>query len=49
MQNIEQCDRIFLEQFLPQAVVSGFQDFLQMLGHALADSWQFLQLVWILG
>src|SRR5258708_18979378 len=45
MQNIQQRDRIFLEQFLPQTVVAGFQDFLQMLGHALDYSWQFLQLV----
>ncbi len=45
VQNIKQRNRIFLQQLLPQTVVAGLQDFLQMLGHALADARQLFQLV----
>src|SRR6266436_9395091 len=45
MQDIKQRDRILLQQLLPKAVVAGFQDFLQMFGHAFADSRQLFQLV----
>src|SRR5438046_4971913 len=40
--------RIFLEQLPAQRVVAGLNDFLQMLDHAVADSWKFFELFWFL-
>ena len=43
LEQIEQGGRIFFQQLLAQAVVAGFQDFVDVLGHAFADAGQFLE------
>ena len=44
LQQIQNRRRIFLEQLPAQRVVAGLNDFLQMLDHAVADSWKFFEL-----
>ena len=49
LQQVEQRRRIFLQQLLAQAVVAGLENFVDVLGHAVADAGQFLELFRILG
>ncbi len=46
---IEQRGRIFLQQLLAEGVVAGFQDFLDVLGHAVADAGQLFEFLVVLG
>ena len=40
---------IFLQQFLAQGVVAGVQNFLDVLGHAVADAGKFRELLLVVG
>ncbi len=49
VEQVQNRRRIFLQQFLAQAVVAGFEDFADVLGHPVADAGQCLELLVVRG
>ncbi len=47
LDDLQQRCREFLQQFLPDRIVAGAEDFLDVLGHAVADAGQLGELVQI--